>query len=478
MNNSMVHVLKGNLELFSPAIIGSGESNETDIDLLVDHFGMPFIPATSLAGVLRSLLADFFSSTDLQNLFGYTAGTSSQASLLLFSDLKPKAGIKIRKRTGVKIDSITQRAEEQKLYEYQIIEKGTFELKIEAKTHDDNDKCLVEKAFALFNHLFSKEIQVGAKTNSGFGKLGVKNGSQLEYYRFDLSSRDDLISWLNGNKYPDRLKQPFQGNLIIPVRKQLSLEANFLLKTSLIIRDYSVKPHEPDAVSLRSNDTFVISGTSLKGALRGRAERILNTLGNDPNKTEALLNDLFGFVKIPTEENTQQRIAVEKKQQEKAQKGRLKVSEVMLKDYNDRAEQQTRIKIDRFTGGAMDGALFEEMPVFSGPENDPTKFNIQIEVKDYKDWEVGLLLLLLKDLWTGDLPIGGEKSIGRGILRGTGATLKLQISSGNSCKQGIVGAREYSFPEAISNEETIKELDQFVKAIQERLNGTGENNNG
>jgi len=35
----------------------------------------------------------------------------------------------------------------------------------------------------------------------------------------------------------------------------------------------------------------------------------------------------------------------------------------------------------------------------------------------------GLLLLLLRDLWTGDLPLGGESSVGRGRLKGRSATL-------------------------------------------------------
>ena len=37
--------------------------------------------------------------------------------------------------------------------------------------------------------------------------------------------------------------------------------------------------------------------------------------------------------------------------------------------------------------------------------------------------ELGLLLLLLKDLWTGDLPLGGESSVGRGRLRGKEAVM-------------------------------------------------------
>ncbi|MBU0702211.1 hypothetical protein KKE26_13120 [bacterium] len=43
---------------------------------------------------------------------------------------------------------------------------------------------------------------------------------------------------------------------------------------------------------------------------------------------------------------------------------------------------------------------------------------------NYQDWEAGLLLLILKDLWNEDLPIGGEKNVGRGILKGVLAKIQ------------------------------------------------------
>ena len=49
--------------------------------------------------------------------------------------------------------------------------------------------------------------------------------------------------------------------------------------------------------------------------------------------------------------------------------------------------------------------------------------NIKITVNNYEDYEAGLMLLVLKDLWTGDLPIGGEKAIGRGVLTGKKASI-------------------------------------------------------
>ena len=55
-------VLKGTLQLDSPLLIGSGtetenRKNEADIHILRDKKERPFIPGTSLAGVLRNWLS-------------------------------------------------------------------------------------------------------------------------------------------------------------------------------------------------------------------------------------------------------------------------------------------------------------------------------------------------------------------------------------------------------------------------------------
>jgi CRISPR/Cas system CSM-associated protein Csm3 (group 7 of RAMP superfamily) len=115
---------------------------------------------------------------------------------------------------------------------------------------------------------------------------------------------------------------------------------------------------------------------------------------------------------------------------------RITVKEKAIHHTNDSELVQTRVKIDRFTGGAFESALFSEQPLFGNkdtrveldftirpPAPDPR--DLQQTPNHVKRSEIGLLLLLLKDLWTGDLPIGGEASVGRGRLRGEKATLHL-----------------------------------------------------
>ena len=62
-----------------------------------------------------------------------------------------------------------------------------------------------------------------------------------------------------------------------------------------------------------------------------------------------------------------------------------------------------------------------------GKNNAQVKINIKIA--DCKDWEAGLMMLLLKDLWASDLPLGGEKNIGRGLLKGE--TVKICFNGNN-----------------------------------------------
>jgi hypothetical protein len=48
---------------------------------------------------------------------------------------------------------------------------------------------------------------------------------------------------------------------------------------------------------------------------------------------------------------------------------------------------------------------------------------LRFELRNPRDGEVGLLLLVLKDLLTGQLPVGGTSSVGRGVLMGLQMTI-------------------------------------------------------
>ncbi|MGN1126850.1 MAG: RAMP superfamily CRISPR-associated protein, partial [Ruminococcus sp.] len=56
MSNFKRIYYKLNIKLSSPLSIGSGAKAQTDRDVIVNNLGNPFIPATAIAGVLRSYI--------------------------------------------------------------------------------------------------------------------------------------------------------------------------------------------------------------------------------------------------------------------------------------------------------------------------------------------------------------------------------------------------------------------------------------
>jgi len=200
-------------------------------------------------------------------------------------------------------------------------------------------------------------------------------------------------------------------------RCTFKLDATFSLDSSLLIRSGFGDAKNPDVVHLHSKrahkgqiqEEAVLSGTSLGGALRSRALRIVQTLGGrESDKALELINSLFG----PRMVNPQ----VEPKA------SRLWVDETVIRNPLERVIQRT--KIDRFTGGPYPTALFSQQPVWGQTD---TEVDVRLMVENPTPADMGLLLLLLKDLWTKDLPLGGEASVGRGRLKGKSATLAYQV---------------------------------------------------
>ncbi len=106
---------------------------------------------------------------------------------------------------------------------------------------------------------------------------------------------------------------------------------------------------------------------------------------------------------------------------ERQRAGRLQIEEAWLTGQFA-SEVQSRIQIDRLTGGVLPGALFDEKPAWG----QGATWRLGCRLFEPKDYEIGLLLQLIKDLWSGDLPVGGGAGIGRGVLRGQQVTISLQ----------------------------------------------------
>jgi len=433
-------IIEGDLVLQTPTHLGNGDSDGiVDMPLLLDEAtGRALLPGASLTGALRNFLQEHRhgfgrrqSDGPIEALFGGDKGNDngSQSALIVDDALGEKPAIELR--DGVRIDPVTRTAKidfengKPRGYKYdlQLLEAGvTFPLRFELLVSSDAGQQLKEMLALALSGLAQGEIALGLRKRRGFGECKV---TRWRVQHFDLSQPAGLIAWLTAEQtgWDNTFAQPAHegtdiANLLNVAlegmedkRSQCSIRAMFVLDSSILIRaGFGEQDRGPDTVHLHSarpdgRRAPVLSGTSLAGALRHRAERILRTMGNGKD-SPTMIDKMFGPAKITGD-----------KQEVKA--SRLIVKETTIKNHVDLV--QNRIRIDRFTGSVHGTGLFNEQPVFG---KDDTLVHVDLALRNPTDAEVGLLLLLLKDLWTGDLPLGGEASIGRGRLKGVNAEIK------------------------------------------------------
>ena len=472
-------VVCGTLVLDTPTCLGSGDADsDTDLVLLRDCLeDKALLMGSSLAGALRNYLREYqkgYEGPEDAQLFGSQRGDDEgDQSPLIVNDALSSEQIKAELRDGVKINSITRTAEPGAKYDLELLEAGTsfdlcFELLIDQQDKNQ-DELVRELAIALQG--LEGEISIGMKKRRGFGRCHVK---EWYVWHFDLQESADRLAWLTLNRPWARsyAKQPIVSESIASAlgvtiqqgdqRDRFLIHATFKLASPLLIRSGQASTNlAPDVIHLKSRRHGelkpVLPGTSLAGVLRHRTERIVNTLGKNLN----IVDEIFGFVE---DKKTQEDSTPREEQEKKAKASRLVVNESIIEGTTDLV--QNHIAIDRFTGGAYHGALFNEQPIFG---SDSTKLELKLELRKPEKHEIGLLLLLLKDLWTEDLPVGGTSSIGRGRLKGVEATIicrhpeqprEWKISQQN--KQ--LKVEDLQSPDN-SEELAQKQLEEFVTAL-------------
>jgi len=504
--------IRASFELASPLLIGSGESEHSDIDVIRDEpfngQAQPVIPATSIIGVFRHLFDPLLElETDSQMLnavyefFGVTDDEKNvvlkqerfsqksqewdlNQSAVFMSDIV-LADFPITQRDSVRIDPRRGTAADEAKFDYEIVEpspddgKNSIDMVFEIDLRE-NSKQDYREHFKSFVGYFLQAIQdgrvrFGGKTNKGFGVLKLKPGS-IAVAELDLAKPGDVKQWLTNTPVYSNKAVPSQpdsrnleaNDLIGDVQfnlptKYFEISAEFRIKNSLLVRAYSTDPAAPDVSHIQRGEDYILPGTSIMGAIRHRAWKIINTMfQNDKEKARAFYN-LFGFAKEPYPEAPQD---LKDQYEQKAAKGRVLVDEAVIrgKGANFIDQVQTRIKIDRFTGGTIAGALLQEKALWQ--TNDESTITLNIKIKDYKDWEAGLFLFILKDLVTGDLPIGGEKSIGRGVLIGKKATISWTEEAATATKTVDLTFDENGF---VEEQERLGELDDFVQAWRNKM---------
>lgn len=403
-----IYTLVGELELLSALSIGTGESEMSDSDILLNSAGKPFIPATSFLGKLYTELPEKY-----PKFWGRTQnkGNPENQSNIKCSDLQLVSGNPVVSiRESIRIDPETGTCADKAKYNYQVVESGiTFSFKVELHVLEFADHAVAKHLLNQIVSILHNGLRLGAKTSVGLGQVKL---SKYNISHYDLDSKNGLLSKLL-NKTVDYT----EGIQLDEKKACFTIQADFHICSSVLIRSNNTSGFGPDTAHLFSGQQPIVSGSSLKGILRARAEKILNTLNSTkPEEVHNYLAGLFGDIERDDNGNPLP--------EAKTVPSRVLVSERVIS--NVASEQQTRIKIDKFTGGTVAGDLLEEVPVFQQSTN-AEQVNLQIEINiiEAEPADKGLAVLLLKDLWTEDLSIGGERSIGRGYLKGISAKITI-----------------------------------------------------
>jgi CRISPR/Cas system CSM-associated protein Csm3 (group 7 of RAMP superfamily) len=423
---------------------GKGKGGRADQVLVRTPEGGFYIPASSLTGAIRSALAarqgsyqDFrknLEEREVRVLFGRNRGPKKEgsgdekffASLVTIDDAHAVKKAAAQVRDGVAIDAKFGTAKDRAKFDLEVLPAGTeFSLSLSVTIYDQLPEGLtadeLRSSFGAALELLRGKVRLGARTRRGYGEGAVENWSIFE---LNMDDRAHLAAWLR--------RKPEQGapKELKSIEKPegrgapwFEISASLALDTSLLIRSAGDQPSDPDSLHLTEQGRALLTGTSLAGALRHRVERIAKTIIPEEAApiTEGMFGPLLGGKETP------------EGRKRKARGGRVWVSECEVKNCTQNV--QGRVAIDRFTGGARDTALFDEAP--SWPVGVGVHVEVSIRLEDPHEAEVGLLIAAFKDLWLGDLTLGGGAGVGRGVFRGI--TAKLSTPDGKTWRMDAIG---------------------------------------
>ena len=391
-------------KLLSPLSIGDSFSEKTDKDIILDSRGLPVIPATSIAGVLRSLAGD-----NKDALFGciaeykYEDGKKvmkkpQKDSQLIFydaalvTDSANEACDCVATRDCVALDEYkTARAGSK--FDFQAVETDAVFVGY-AEARDQDAKVELEK-------LLNNALSFGSKTTRGYGK--VELSYQCIVFNPNVSgtnAQEVLKKWLDFDMFnwPDGdwvdVQPPINSNGIT-LKLQLKQQGGLSIRqyqTDISTNEQQSADYGP--VSLRDG-TPVIPGTSWAGMFKHHMEALL---GKE-------LPEAFGFVLTDEKEKE-----AKKREERTCQKAKIAFSESQIK--NGKPKLLTRNMIDRFTNGTKDGALYTELTVYDGT----TALEITLD-KDIPPDVKRALCVTIMDLNNGYATVGGLTAVGRGLFK-------------------------------------------------------------
>ncbi len=525
MTNTHRYILRAVIEFTTPFIVGSGnEDIVSDAVCVTDHNGLPAIPGSSIAGVLRSAYTALHGENVANNLFGYQDGKVGEGSRLRISwavihdsnnspaeglmngisDLVLVNAMNPKIRDHVRINHLgASDAENHGKFDDKALCAGhrfTFEMEFMGdETHQSSWMDLI-------NIITSNTLRLGGNTRSGYGTFKV---IQTYNKTFKLSDNEDWEEYL---KHPISLKTPVQWDQI---SDDTAGKSNYSTKGTkefiLLLKPVGfwmfgggddIAGENIDMVPVRNSyikwdgaigscvdDVLTIPATGIKGAISHRVAFNYNAIAG--NFIKIIKKDDKGEERKLTEEERKiekekltnctsvNNVAVKElfgyakdsENKKEGKRGRVIIDDILIRNNAPKQKILNHVTIDRYTGGALDTALFDEKPLWkNNGENIDFELELKIIVDGYDILDENIkkaFEMTIEELRTGKLQVGAGNGRGNGYFTGTkeekyhGEITEIlkKFNRDIKAEPGILtinSSKEYDLPNAITEINSFK----------------------
>lgn len=416
----MLTIARFVVEATSPISIASGGDDPMlDTPLVRDPNGLPMLPATSIAGVLKHALDPETAKT----LLGFQAADTGARSAVSISDglihwsndrardalLLGENATEADPLARWLADASPIQREHVRISEAGVVDgdgkfdrsacpagsRFTFEMSVRHEAKDDPLKPLIEAIHS--------GVSMGGATRSGYGRL-ICIREAIE--QVDLRDNREGYLTLIGT---GALDQEFELRDVTPAQSMNSIKLRLKSEGPLLIggdssdANIDSAPYAEAYIEWSSDGgarhtRYVIPGSSIKGPLRHRTAYYLGKSGHDL----ALLQELFGAAREADAGNA----------------GKLFFDDAYFDGSLDTANGHqvidvAHVGIDRFTAGARKGVLFVNQMLWQP--------DFLVSIGGYEDVSGDAKAALdsaLNDLMNGHLGIGADWGDGVGIVTG------------------------------------------------------------
>lgn len=333
--------------------------------------GTPFLQGASLAGAMNAWKPD-------AALFGDQEHSSS----LIVSDLV-FSGLEATVRPRLAINPVTGACMDHAKFDLAALPAGTVGVFYLTWTGDVEPDIAAAQIESYLQAINCGSITLGAQKSNGYGRVALR----VQKRTYELTNSDDRKAWLQAEDISDWetvcLSESQNEDVVFYVTAKVD---NLLVKEST---GEGVGESGIQACQMRQGGQPIIPGSSIKGTLRGHINRML------PN---------FQWVDVATVESFLGRSA---SGNDNGIAGKARFSDGVI--ANSKSVTVSRNRINRITGGTIEGALFSEESVAG---------DLSFDICASKDYPAGLGLLLfaLRDLGLGLCELGSGSNVGRGRL--------------------------------------------------------------